>query len=201
MNMSINYTASWTQICNSALARLGSEPIKDLTDTSNGAIFCNRFLPQAVEYVLGQWNFTFARRRQKLAMNAEEPLFGWNYQFNCPKDLIRLIEVIGGNNKTPTQSELVPYQVENGMILTNSDSIYITYIARPDNPNQLSHSARNAISTHLAFLLSTPLTASEQLISFLAAESQRAIEQAKTEDAHMNYDPYAHGQDFHVEKR
>jgi hypothetical protein len=116
-------------------------------------------------------------------------------------DCIRLIKVYGGHSRTPEESERVPYQVENGKILTDTDELQIIYIARPDDPNQLPQAVRNAISTHLAYLLSTPLTSSEQLIALIAAESQSTLELAKKVDAQMNYDPQADGEDFHTEAR
>ena len=198
---SVDYTASWTQICNRALGRLGAESITYLDEGTQISEFCVRFLPQAIEHILGQWNFKFARRRIRLALNEERPLFGWKYQFTLPMDLIRIIDVIGGNSSMPEQEEFISYQIENRMILANTDTVQIIFIARPDDPNQLPESVRDAISTHLAFLLSTPLTSNQQLIALLAAESQRAIDRAKTNDAQMNHDPYAFGQKFHTEYR
>jgi hypothetical protein len=197
----VDYTASWTQICNRALGRLGGATITDLSDGTKNAEYCGRFLPQAIEHVLGQYNFNFARRRQRLAPNAEKPAFGWKEQFNYPADCIRLIKVYGGHSQIPEEGERVPYQVENGKILADTDELQIVYIARPDDPNQLPQAIRNAISTHLAYLLSTPLTSSEQLIGLIAAESQGALELAKKVDAQMNYDPQADGEEFHTEAR
>jgi hypothetical protein len=196
---SVDYTASWTQICNRALGRLGSNTISDLHDGTQSAEYCGRFLPEAIEHILGQWDFKFARRRQRLAMNADRPAFGWQYQFNYPMDCIRLVKVYGGSNSKP--DECVPYQVENGKILADTNALQIIYIARPNEPNLLPQSVRKAISTHLAYLLSTALTSNEQLTGLIAAESQAAIETAKKEDAQMNYDPEAAGKYFHVEKR
>jgi hypothetical protein len=201
MTDSVDYTASWTQICNRALGRLGSDTITDLSEGNKNAEYCGRFLPEAIEHVLGQWDFKFARRRQRLAPNADSPAFGWKQQFNYPMDCIRLVKVYGGSSLKPEESECVPYQVENGKILADVDALQVIYIARPDDPNLLPQSVRKAISTHLAYLLSTPLTSSEQLIALIAAEAQTAIETAKKEDAQMNYDPDAEGKDFHVEER
>ena len=198
---SVDYTASWTQICNRALGRLGSDTIVDLDDGSKSAEYCGRFLPEAIEHILGQWDFKFARRRLRLSPNIDRPAFGWNNQFNYPMDLIRLVKVYGGHNERPDDNDLVPFQVENGMILTDADILRIIYIARPDDPNQLPQSIRKAISTHLASLLATPLTSNEQLIALILSESQRAIEQAKIEDAQMNFDPDAAGRDYHTEAR
>ena len=201
MSDSVDYTASWTQICNRALGRLGNDSITDLSEGTKGAEYCGRFLPEAIEYVLGQWDFKFARRRQRLPPNVEQPVFGWKYQFNYPMDCIRLVKVYGGSSQMPEGSECVPYQVENGKILADTDELQIIYIARPDDPNQLPQSVRKAISTHLAYLLATPLTSNEQLIALIASESQAAIELAKREDAQMNFDPCASGKRFHTEAR
>jgi len=198
---SVDYTASWTQICNRALGRLGSDTITDLADGTKSAEYCLRFLPEAIEYVLGQWDFKFARRRLRLAPNAEKPAFGWDYQFNYPMDCIRLIIVYGGHSEKPEESEYVPYEVENGKILSDADALQIIYIARPDDPNQMPQSVRKAISTHLAYLLSTALASNEQLTALIAAESQTTLEIAKRVDAQMNYDPEARGKEFHTEAR
>jgi hypothetical protein len=197
----VDYTASWTQICNRALGRLGSATITDLSDGTKNAEYCGRFLPEAIEYVLGQYDFKFARRRQRLAPNAEKPAFGWKEQFNYPVDCIRLVAVYGGHSQMPEENERIPYQVENGKILANVDELQIIYIARPDDPNQLPQAVRKAISTHLAYLLATPLTSESQTIGLIAAESSTAIEIAKREDAQMNYDPQAEGEKFHTEAR
>lgn len=201
MSNSVNYTSSWTQICNRALGRLGVQEIIDLNEGTSTAGYCIRFLPQAIEDVLGQYNFKFTRRRMRLALNAERPQFGWRYQFTLPKDMIRIIDVIGGTSDIPEQTETTPYQIENGMILANVDTIQIVYIIRPDNPNDMPGAVRTAISTRLAYLLSTPLTSNEQLTALLAAEDIKATEQAKKEDAEMNFNPEAFGQNFHVENR
>jgi len=198
---SVDYTASWTQICNRALGRLGADTIADLSDGTNNAHYCVTFLPEAIEHILGQWDFKFARKRQSLTMNADRPAFGWEYQFNCPMDCIRLVKVYGGANEKPEDTDCVPYQVENGKILADAEVLRIIYIARPDDPNQLPQSVRKAVSTHLACLLATPLTSNEQLIALVTAEAQAAIETAKKEDAQLNYDPDAAGKDFHAEKR
>jgi hypothetical protein len=197
----VNYTASWTQICNRALGRLGSETITDLSEGTNNAEYCGRFLPEAVEYVLGTYNFNFARRRIRLAPNAQKPLFGWKEQFNYPMDCIRLVAVYGGHGQAPEEIDKVAYQVENGKILADVDELQIVYIARPDDPNKLPQAARKAISTHLAYLLSTSMASDIQLTGVLAAESSTALEIAKREDAQMNYDPMAEGEKFHTEAR
>jgi hypothetical protein len=197
----VNYTASWTQICNRALGRLGAMTITDIAEGTHNAEFCGRFLPEAIEYVLGQYDFSFARRRVLLAPNADKPAFGWQAQFNLPMDFIRLVKVYGGYGEAPGEDSRIPYQIENGKILADEDELQIIYIARPKDPNQLPQSVRKAISTHLACLLATPLTSNEQMTALITAESQSMLELAKKEDAQMNYNPQADGERFYTEAR
>jgi hypothetical protein len=193
-NEGVDYTSSWTQICNRALGRLGSETVADLNDGTKNAEYCLRFLPEALEHILGQWDFKFSRRRIMLARLEERPAFGWAYQYALPKDCVRLVSV-------GEEAGTVPYQAENGMLLTDAEERPVIYIARPDDPTQMPQSIRKAVSTHLAYLLSTALTSNEQLTALIVSEAKGAIDAAKREDAQLNYDPDAAGRDYHTENR
>jgi hypothetical protein len=198
----VDYSASWEQICNRALGLLGADGV----DNPNTAEYCERYLPEAVEHVLGQFDFTFARKRARLAPDAEPPEFGWKYRFTLPVSLIRLVAVYDGNpengagagfNETPR----VPYRVENGKILANSNSLFILYIERPDDPNRLTQGARKAVSAYLAYLFSTAIASNEQLTMLLRQEAAQAAETAKKEDAQNACDPLFDGEAFHTEAR
>jgi hypothetical protein len=190
----IDYSSSWLGICNAALGRLGSAPISSFSEPCNNAYYCGLFLPEAVEYVLAQWDFNFSRKRARLARNEDEPEFGWKYQFNLPNDMIRLIRVYG-------DEEEPPYQIESGKILTDAEAMQIIYTARPQDPVFIPLTARKAINLHLAYLLSTVVASNEQLTGLLMSETQAVIETVKKEDAQMNYDPAWAGEPFYVEKR
>jgi hypothetical protein len=200
-NSGIDYTASWTQIANRALGRLGAMSITDLGEGTKNAEYCGRFLGEAVEFVPGQSNFKFARKRIRLAPNTESPAFGLKRQFNLPMDFIRLVKVYGTSATSPDESEECPYQVENGRILADKEELEIIYIARPDDPNTMPQAVRQAISTKLAALLSTPLTSNEQLIALIMSEAERSIALAISEDNQMNHDPDANGQPYYIEAR
>jgi hypothetical protein len=198
----VDYRDSWEQICDRALGRLGADGI----DNPNTAEYVEKYLPEAIEHVLGQYDFTFARKRARLAPDAEPPAFGWKHRFNLPVALIRLIGVYEGAPGIGTDAEFnetrrVPYQVENGAILANAKELFIIYSERPDDPNQLAQGARKAIETYLAFLVSTAVASNEQLTGLLLTESTQAIETAKKEDAQAGYDPVSAGERFHTEAR
>jgi hypothetical protein len=195
----INYDTSWTQICNQALGRMGTANITDMEEATTNAEFCRRFLPQAVQHVLGQYDFACSRRRAVLAALAEKPAFEWAEQFAIPADLLRVISAadIDGN---PTS-----YVIENGKILTEDPGrkpvLKLVYTARPYSPEGMPHYLRNAISATLAYMLATAMSGSEQLLTILVQESSAMIEIAKKEDAQNGFDIQAKGERFYTELR
>jgi hypothetical protein len=202
--LALDYAASWTQICNRALGRLGALEIEDLEEGTSNAAFCKTFLADAVEEVLGQFDWNCCRRRVRLAPYAEAPVFGFKYGFPTPVDLIRVVKVYSGQPEayySAPPSWEPEYLIENGNILSDVPEILLLYIARPDDPNMMSPGVRKAVSAALAFLLTTPITSNEQLASRIAAERAEAVERAKIEDAQMNYDPEAKGEKWYGEFR
>lgn len=197
----MNYSSSWTQICNRALGRLGAHDISDLEDGSKDASYCNTYLGDAIEEVLAQWNWKSCRKRVRLAPDENRPAFGYAYQFSLPVDLIRIVEVYNTSAFSPSEHDRSPYEIEGAYILSDYDELEIVYIARPVNPDKLSAGVRRAIYTSLAALLATPLTSNEQLIALIAAEKTQSIERAKIEDAQMSYDPLLNGELWYEDAR
>jgi len=116
--------------------------------------------------------------RLQLAVSATPPVYGYSYAYALPADLITLIEV------TRNEEE---YRIEGANLLTDATEVYIKYIKRPADPSTLPGYIKRAISTHLAFLLTTPLTSSDQLRGILAAEMSASIEEAIRADGKREY--------------
>jgi hypothetical protein len=197
----MTYAASWTQLCNRALGRLGAISISDLTEGTKNAEFCNTFLAEAIEEVLGQYDWNCCRKRVHLAPDVSGPAFGFQYRFVMPVNCIRAVSVYQGRPEKPEAADVIPYAVENGYILADVPELELVYIERPDEPNMMSPAVRKAVSTTLAALLTTPITSSEQLAARVYAESQAAIQQAKKNDAAESYDPLAAGETWYGEER
>lgn len=185
------YATSWVHICNIALSRIGTASISDLTDGSNqNAFYCNQLLPRAVEDVLGDYDWNCSRKRVSIAADSDAPAFGYDYQYTLPTDYLRIIEVDTGDEE---------YTIESGKILTDSETLNLIYIARPESPALLSSGVRNAIAKMLAFLLTTPFTSNENLAVRVGNEAQIAIERAKIADA-QEY-PDEEGEAFYEAER
>lgn len=186
------YATSWVKVCNIALSRLGTASISSLTEGSQNALFCNTLLPNAIENVLAQYDWSCSRKRISLNPDGEAPAFGYEYQFPLPVDCVRIVHAdLNGE----------AYTIENGRLLTDSPTLNLVYIARPADPSVLSVGIRDAISKTLAFLLSTPLSSDENMAARVAAAAQNAIERAKTDDAMSGYDAQDEGLSWYDEAR
>ncbi|MBU1081617.1 MAG: hypothetical protein KKB59_14130 [Spirochaetes bacterium] len=169
----VQYGNSWVDIANRALGRIGKARIDTLTSGDELAQYVNTFLGEAVEYILSARSWSIATRIE-LARSASAPVFGYSYAYVLPTDHINTIAVATDGS---------PYLPEGWTILTDSETVYLVYIARPADPSILPGYLKKAISTHLAFLLSTPLTSSDALAARIAQESALALNEAITADA------------------
>jgi hypothetical protein len=179
----MQFSDSWMTLANLALGRLGNATVSSLSEGTQAAENCMRFLPDAIEYVLSQYDWPCARVRMRLTPIEEKPAFGWKYQYPLPAGYMRLLEV-HGDMGTETR-----YATENGMILSDSPEISILCIATPENAASLTQGVRRAIYLSLAFLLVPPLASDEALANRIAGERTEAVERAKIEAAQSEYDP------------
>jgi hypothetical protein len=196
----MNYSASWTQMCNRALGRLGAASVSDLSEGSKNAEFCNTFLTEALQEVLGQYDWSCCRKRVRLAPDVTRPAFGFLYRYVLPVNCIRIVSVYRGHDD-PAEGDAIPYTVESGYILTDAGELELIYIERPEEPGMMSPAVRKAVSTTLAALLATPLTSSEQLAARVYGESAAALERAKTDDAQESWDGNEEGVPWYEEAR
>jgi hypothetical protein len=192
----MTYSKSWVDLCNRALDRLGmvNQHISSLTETSREAAYCSEFLPDAVEAVLGAWDWHCARKRQVLTPDVQKPAFGWANSFVLPIDCARIVEIT-------SDSYAVPYEAETSRVLSDADSLNLVYISKPETPNLLIPSVRRAISITLAYFLSTAMTGDNNVVTVASAEMTSALELAKQQDSRSNYDPQAAGADWYDKAR
>lgn len=171
--MAVDYPTSWTEVCNLALGRLGAKQITTLLEGTPNANYCSQFLGQAIEQVLGEHDWIGATKRQSLNRLGDTPAFGYAYIYALPADFIRSVEVIAG---------LSPYRIEEPGLLTDADEVQLVYIARPELAPAVPQYLRRAFTVRLAFLLTTPLTSSEELAARVMAEDTQSLQRAVEAD-------------------
>lgn len=143
--------ASETDIANMALVLVGAERITDLAlDTSERAIYCQLYYPQARDEALVVAAPNFALGRATLAQSDTAPPFGFTRSFPLPGDFLRLL---GSNLEEDGQA----WRLEGTAILTDESTVQIRYIRRVVLTGTYTPLFTQALVYNLASLLCFPL--------------------------------------------
>lgn len=120
------------QLFNGCLRNVGERKLASLTE----GVETRRLLDDiwddgAVRFVLelGQWNFAVRTSQLTYSPSVSEPDFGYQYAFDRPTDLVRLIAISGDEYfSTP----LTAYRPEGEYFWSDLDTIYIQYVSDDD---------------------------------------------------------------------
>lgn len=144
--------ASDVEICNMALAHLGSNTLITSLNPPDGSIeasHCKTFYPHVRRLVLDVGNFDFALRRQALSTLATNPSNAWQYAYALPSDCLSPLRILRGDavssglssfslglfNVDPIVDELFrergssEFEVENQTLFTNEPDAVLKYKA------------------------------------------------------------------------
>lgn len=151
--------ASEVGICNAGLIMLGENPILALTDNSKAARTCNTLYADKRDWLIRSHEWKFAIARTNLAVDSTSPDHEYDNQFSLPTNCLRLLSVYPST---------VRYKRESTKILSNETILYIRYLKRVSDPNQMDDSFREVLATVIAKESALTLTDS--------ARKQKAME-------------------------
>ena len=158
-----------TGIANLALSNLGEASIQSLSDNNSRARACDARIDDVITTVLRMhvWNSALER---KLLTNIGSPIFGWNYIYQLPADYIRVVEV----------DPVSKYMVEKNNILSNEKTLYLLYVATPDDINNLDPLLVEAIALKLAWETAETLTSKNGLKQEMMQKYIIALQEARS---------------------
>lgn len=162
-------------ICNSALRKLGAEPIQSLTDDSTRARLCNGSYPFKRKELLRGHPWKFAKKRVQLSSLASDPLFGYDHQFQLPSDCLRVLEV-----NLPLQAE---WTTEQDKLLANTDPIQILYAADVSDTQKFDDVFVEALSWAIAADIAYTITQSTSQVELAEAKLEQVLNQARSFNA------------------
>lgn len=174
--------ASEVGICNSALAKIGvgsDGRISSLTEGSRNANVCNEQYAKLRDALLRSHKWNFATARAKLARLADTPVFEFDYKYQLPTDWIRIIAVHDNDNGIGR----VHYKIEGRTLLCDAEDIYLRYIKRATDPNDMPPDFRETLATLLARDLAIPIAQSNTLKQDMKDDFKRAARRARSTDA------------------
>ncbi len=166
--------ATQLDICNSALIKLGAEPISALTDNNKRAKLCNQQYQKSKRKMLydDPWNFAIARI--ELTANAGvTPVFGFDNEFDLPLDSLRILSF------SETGRD---WKIEGDKLLANGETVLVRYIADVDE-DLFTPSFEEALALRIAYDLSYSLVQDKAYRSQLQGEQEFALGQARSFNA------------------
>lgn len=171
--------SSEVKICNSALIKVGSELITTLSDDNKRARACNEQYAKCRDEVLSAhpWNFTIARK--ELAVTANTPSWNWTYEYAIPSDVLRILEMDGGD---PWAVEVNPTSGAK-VVVTDSSDCFIKYIRKTTDTTLWSPYFDEVLAIRLAADLAYHLVQSTSLMQSLTEMYMKMLSQARSYDA------------------
>lgn len=163
-----------TDICNSALAKVGAERITSLSDENERARLCKEQYPKVRDALLASHPWNFAIERKALAVSPDEPVYGFTYKFQLPADCFRVLEVWSNEED---------WQREGDYIVTDSADISIKYIKKIESTAKYSATFAEALAAKLAADICYSLVQSTTLKQALIDEAKMAVREARSYDA------------------
>ena len=181
----MSFGTSKVSICNMALSQIGAESqIEDINEASVPARTCRLWYEQARRATLERFNWTFARRRQELALHSVPPakvryLYRYQYPENCL--VPRFIE------NSPL-CDPVSFQVEEAgdqslSILSSKKDAVLIYTFNQENINLFSSHFELMMSVRLALFINVEITGENRISERLYRRFQDLLLEAPTVDA------------------
>lgn len=129
-------TLGKTDICNLALRRIGVRSINNVeTDTDTAAVEMKAVWPNAVQCVLREAEWNFAKKITPLALLDGEEVLGWRFLYTYPRDCAMFWKV-----ESPTSSMIHEFEhkweallspnTNTPVIATNVEGAYGRYTAQ-----------------------------------------------------------------------
>jgi hypothetical protein len=165
--------ATQIEICNSALIKLGVEPIQSLFDSSKAARLCKASYDMVRDDLLASHYWNFAMKRAELVLtDVEYPVFKFNCMYDLPEDCLRVHSL----------SSNVEFKIEGGKIVTDLENASALYISKETDTTKYSSIFSEAFALRLASNLAYALVQSVSLSEKMHALSDNRLRDARSFD-------------------
>lgn len=170
-------------VVNYAVRALGGSRITGLDDGSKVANAASDVYALTRDQVLRSHNWNFATSRAALALLGDAPAFGFDYQHALPADWIKTVSV--HDNDAGLGAVEFKEETYSGqrVILSNSNTIYLRYISRVEDPNLYTADFIVSFAVELAMRLAWAVPNSSTIKADLEKEVTRLVTGAKSRDS------------------
>lgn len=167
--------ASKTDILNRGVIKLGGSRVSNFDTTNNNtARTLNEIYETVRDTVLQSYPWNFAIKREALAADPDEPVYGYDAKYALPSDCLALLDL----------EDDPDYQIEGGYILIDhTGELNIRYISRITNTGAFHAMFIDVFSCRLAYEACERITQSNTKKDILYKEYQVAVAAAYAADA------------------
>ncbi len=146
-------------IWNMALANIGQTAVNNTSEMSRPANACRTFYNDSRDFVLQDFDWSFAERRQELALVDYTPV-GYMYAYAAPSDWLKSRRIWKeSEDADPVQFiENANDDLNGTLILTDKSAPKLIYTAKIEIPNVFSAAFVTALSWKLAADMAFTLT-------------------------------------------
>jgi len=158
-------------ICNSALIKLGAEPINSLSDDTKEARLCSLQYERVRDVVLRSAPWSFAMKRVILNPTSETLLFGDGNVFALPDDCVKFVRMY---------EDCGSYTIEGDTLITSNETVQGWYVTNDISPDKFDPSFAEALAYALAADICYTLTQSDTMRQGLLAGMQVFTQEARS---------------------
>ena len=161
-------------IINAALSKLGEQALLSVADQSVPGRLANRTYKDIKEALLREYPWNFATKRIALTADAAAPVWGFDFAYNLPQDLLRLIQLDNDDD--------ADWRNESGQIVTDKTSpINIRYVASVLE-GEMDATFREALAARLAMEWAEPLSQTSTVGQQMATMYRNKLQVARVAD-------------------
>ena len=173
-------------ICNQALAAIGEDSIRDFDDGNKRARMCDVFYEVVRDYLLGQFDWPFARRQtelQKLAAPQDWVPEG-TYAYGIPADCHHPLDLWpeGSMQNFEVRGEELYCEIDSA---SSEVPVVLIYTRYEENPTKFSSQFSNLLSLALAVRVCLPLTEDKEMAKTLFGQYKDTAREAWGTDANI----------------
>lgn len=174
----MNFTA--TDICSRALVKLGAKGISSFQEETTEAYIAEQLYTPILEALIASYPWRFALVQTTLARLSEKPSADYRYAYALPNDCIRILSAGSGS-----RGRDLNYRVVQNTLQTDSDSVMLTYICRPDE-SSFPPFFTQALIAKLAAEFCLPVTESTTRTDYLRRIAEDEIKSARLTDSQQS---------------
>lgn len=176
------------EICNSALIKMGAEPLLNLEEPNKKAATLKLRYPLIRDAELRRRRWRFSLDRAYLAADAEAPPFTYARSFTLPARALRVIQVadvnIGLNLADYRSNGSAPFSIEGNKILTNYPApLAVRFIQRIESPGLFDAAFVESLASRIAYECCETITQSDSKKKGLFDDYRFAIREAVAANA------------------